>query len=341
MADLKISGLTKKYKNGIVAVEDFSLDVKDGEFIVIVGPSGCGKSTILRMIAGLEKSDLGSIYLGERRLDDVDTKDRDIAMVFQNYALYENMTVYGNIAFPLKVRKESKASIKKKVTDIAQILKIDGLMDRRPGTLSGGEKQRVAMGRALVRDPKLFLMDEPLSNLDAQLRIKLREEIRRIQKTLKTTTIYVTHDQGEAMSMADRVVVMKDGRIYQADTPQNVYDNPADPFVGRFFGNTPMNIWEEGHKIYGIRPEDVLIIQDDCRHKEVFATVLKADVKEQYFIGNIYMTEVTAGGLDLTLCSVSALNPGRTITIGLPERKLHCWDKADDKKKGGDYEQKK
>ena len=211
MAELKILNLRKEYEKGKTAVEDFTLTIPDGDLAGIVGPSGCGKSTTLRMIAGLIPATSGSIILDGREISKVSTRDRDIAMVFQNYALYENMTVFGNIAFPLKIRKEEKEQIIEKVTGISKILKIEDLLDRRPKTLSGGEKQRVAMGRALVRNPKLFLMDEPLSNLDARLKTELREEIKRIQRKLGTTTIYVTDDQVEAMSSADTLIVLADG----------------------------------------------------------------------------------------------------------------------------------
>ena len=262
MAELSIKGLRKEYGKK-VAVDDFSLHIQDGELVVIVGPSGCGKSTTLRMIAGLETVTSGSIVLEGREINDIDTKDRDIAMVFQNYALYSNMTAFENIAFPLKIRKESKDEIYKKVMQIAGILKIESLLGRKPNTLSGGEKQRVAMGRALVRKPKLFLMDEPLSNLDARLKVQLREEIRSIQRHLGTTTIYVTHDQTEAMSIADRVVVMNQGKIMQADVPEKIYNEPADPFVAGFFGTYGMNIWEEEDRIFGVRPEDIFIVNED------------------------------------------------------------------------------
>ena len=273
MAELKILNLKKEYEKGKTAVDDFTLTIRDGELAVIVGPSGCGKSTTLRMIAGLVPATSGRIILDGRDISEVSTRDRDIAMVFQNYALYENMTVFGNIAFPLKIRKEEKEKIIEKVTGISKILKIGDLLDRRPKTLSGGEKQRVAMGRALVRSPKLFLMDEPLSNLDARLKTELREEIKRIQRELRTTTIYVTHDQEEAMSIADTIIVMDGGRIRQTGTPTEIYENPVDPLVAGFFGQPAMNIWREPGRILGIRPEDVII--SDCEEDGVLGTVLR------------------------------------------------------------------
>ena len=322
MADLKISKLNKVFKNGVKAVEDLSLEVKDSEFIVIVGPSGCGKSTTLRMIAGLEEVTSGSITLGGCIINNVDVRERDIAMVFQNYALYDNMTVYGNIAFPLKIRKEPADIIDSKVREIARILKIEELLDRRPSALSGGEKQRTAMGRALVRQPKLFLMDEPLSNLDARLRVELRKEIRRIQQSLGTTTIYVTHDQSEAMTMADRVVVMNKGRACQIDTPENIYDHPADPFVAGFFGTPAMNIWEEDNVTFGIRPEDIIIADKGT----------SAVIREQYFSGDRHIFQVAAEGREFTLCSPRRFDTGSEINIILPEEKIHRWEKDDRKK---------
>lgn len=319
MAEIKIENLKKTFRNGVEAVKDFSLEVADGEFIVIVGPSGCGKSTTLRMIAGLEEATSGRILLGGRDLTGVDTKDRDIAMVFQNYALYENMTVFGNIAFPLKVRKESKEEIEEKVAKIAQVLKIDSLLQRRPKTLSGGEKQRVAMGRALVRQPKLFLMDEPLSNLDARLRLELRDEIRRIQKKLGATTIYVTHDQLEAMTMADRVVVMNEGMIQQAASPEEIYQRPANPFVAKFFGSLPMNIWKTDRKIYGIRPEEVVFSQE---FKEGWH---EARVLEQHFSGNSWIAATEAGDERVLLCSDRRIE-SMTVWLCFPPESVHIWE---------------
>lgn len=319
MAEIKIENLKKTFRNGVEAVKNFSLEVSDGEFIVIVGPSGCGKSTTLRMIAGLEKATSGRILLGGRDLTGVDAKDRDIAMVFQNYALYENMTVFENIAFPLKVRKESKEEINEKVSKIAQVLKIDSLLQRRPKTLSGGEKQRVAMGRALVRQPKLFLMDEPLSNLDARLRLELRDEIRRIQKKLGATTIYVTHDQLEAMTMADRVVVMNNGMIQQAASPEEIYQRPANPFVAKFFGSLPMNIWKAGRKIYGIRPEEVVFSQE---FKEGW---YDARVVEQHFSGNSWIAAAEAGDERVLLCSDRRIE-GMSVWLCFPTESLHIWE---------------
>ncbi len=241
MASLSFKHIYKKYPGGVTAVSDFCLEVKDKEFIIFVGPSGCGKSTTLRMIAGLEEITEGELFIGDRLINDVAPKDRDIAMVFQNYALYPHMTVFDNMAFGLKLRKVSKEEIKRKVEEAARILDISHLLDRRPKALSGGQKQRVALGRAIVREPKVFLLDEPLSNLDAKLRAAMRTELTKIHKRLGTTFVYVTHDQVEAMTMATRIVVMKDGLIQQVDTPQNLYDLPANIFVAGFIGTPQMN----------------------------------------------------------------------------------------------------
>lgn len=231
-------------QKGVVAVQDFSLEIADQEFIVLVGPSGCGKSTTLRMIAGLEEITEGEIYIGGRLVNDVAPKDRDIAMVFQNYALYPHMTVYENMAFSLKLKKVDKATIDKKVREAAEILDITQYLDRKPKALSGGQRQRVAIGRAIVREPKVFLMDEPLSNLDAKLRNQMRAEIIKLRQRINTTFIYVTHDQTEAMTLGDRIVIMKDGFIYQTGTPQEVYNHPANLFVASFIGTPQMNLFD-------------------------------------------------------------------------------------------------
>ncbi|MBQ3894063.1 MAG: sn-glycerol-3-phosphate ABC transporter ATP-binding protein UgpC [Clostridia bacterium] len=255
MAGLTFKHIYKKYPGGVTAVSDFCLEVKDKEFIIFVGPSGCGKSTTLRMIAGLEEITEGELFIGDRLINDVAPKDRDIAMVFQNYALYPHMTVFDNMAFGLKLRKVPKETIKRKVEEAARILDIQHLLDRRPKALSGGQKQRVALGRAIVREPKVFLLDEPLSNLDAKLRAAMRTELTRIHQKLGTTFVYVTHDQVEAMTMASRIVVMKDGLIQQVDTPQNLYDYPTNMFVAGFIGTPQMNFIDckltpEGGKVY-------------------------------------------------------------------------------------------
>ena len=244
MASLSLKGIEKKYPNGFHAVKNFNLDIADKEFIIFVGPSGCGKSTTLRMIAGLEDITDGTLEIDGKVMNDVEPKDRDIAMVFQNYALYPHMTVYDNMAFGLKLRKVPKDEIDKKVREAARILDLDKLLDRKPKALSGGQRQRVAMGRAIVRNPKVFLMDEPLSNLDAKLRVQMRIEISKLHENLGATIIYVTHDQTEAMTLGTRIVVMKDGVIQQVDTPQNLYNTPCNLFVAGFIGSPKMNFMD-------------------------------------------------------------------------------------------------
>ncbi len=244
MASLSFRKIGKTYPSGVTAVSDFNLEIKDKEFIIFVGPSGCGKSTTLRMVAGLEEITDGELYIGDKLINNVAPKDRDIAMVFQNYALYPHMTVYENMAFGLKLRKTPKEEIRKRVEEAARILDITHLLDRKPKALSGGQRQRVALGRAIVREPKVFLLDEPLSNLDAKLRAQMRTELSKLHKKLGTTFIYVTHDQTEAMTMADRIVVMKDGFIQQVDSPTNLYNRPVNVFVAGFIGTPQMNFVE-------------------------------------------------------------------------------------------------
>jgi len=254
MASLSLTNVCKVYPNGFEAVKDFNLQVADKEFIIFVGPSGCGKSTTLRMIAGLEEISSGELKIGDRVVNDVEPKDRDIAMVFQNYALYPHMTVRDNMAFGLKLRKVPKDEIDKQVNEAAEILGLTSMLDRKPKALSGGQRQRVAMGRAIVRNPKVFLMDEPLSNLDAKLRVQMRIEIAKLHQRLGCTIIYVTHDQTEAMTLGTRIVVMKDGVVQQVDTPQNLYEKPNNLFVAGFMGSPQMNFLDavvevEGEKV--------------------------------------------------------------------------------------------
>ncbi len=244
MATVSLEDVNKVYENGFHAIHDLSLDIADQEFLVLVGPSGCGKSTALRMIAGLETITGGKLMIDDRVVNDVEPKDRDIAMVFQNYALYPHMTVFDNIGFALKLARVPKPELDSRVRKAAAILELEPYLDRKPGQLSGGQRQRVAMGRAIVRQPKAFLMDEPLSNLDAKLRVQMRAEIARLQRDLGVTTIYVTHDQVEAMTMGDRVAVLKDGYLQQVDTPQNLYDLPTNVFVAAFIGSPSMNLYE-------------------------------------------------------------------------------------------------
>ena len=241
MASISMRHIYKIYPGDVTAVKDFNLEIEDKEFIILVGPSGCGKSTTLRMIAGLEEISKGELYIGDRLVNDVPPKDRDIAMVFQNYALYPHMTVYKNMAFGLELRKTPNDEIRRRVEEAARIRDLSHLLDRKPTALSGGQRQRVALGRAMVRNPAVFLLDEPLSNLDAKLRTSMRTEIIKLHKKLATTFIYVTHDQTEAMTMGDRIVVMRDGVIQQVDTPQNLYDYPCNIFVAGFIGSPQMN----------------------------------------------------------------------------------------------------
>ena len=272
MAGLSLKDVSKVYPNGFVAVKDFNLEVEDKEFIIFVGPSGCGKTTTLRMIAGLEDISAGELWIGDKLCNDIEPKDRDIAMVLQNYAIYPHMTVYDNMAFGLKLRKVPKAEIDKMVKEAAKILDLEKLLDRKPKALSGGQRQRVAMGRAIVRNPKVFLMDEPLSNLDAKLRVQMRIEIAKLHQRLGATIIYVTHDQVEAMTLGTRIVVMKDGVIQQVDSPQNLYEKPQNKFVAGFIGSPQMNfintkVTVKGDTAYlafagkevimGVRPEHV------------------------------------------------------------------------------------
>jgi len=244
MARVELKSVGKIYPGGIRAVDNFNLQINNGEFIVLVGPSGCGKSTTLRMVAGLEEITEGTVQIGERTVNNIPPKDRDIAMVFQNYALYPHMSVYKNMAFGLKLRGFPRAEIDKRVNEAAKILDIEHLLERKPKALSGGQRQRVAVGRAIVREPAAFLFDEPLSNLDAKLRVTTRAEIKRLHQRLKTTTIYVTHDQEEAMTLGDRIVIMKDGLIQQADKPLQMYQKPANRFVASFIGMPPMNMFD-------------------------------------------------------------------------------------------------
>ncbi len=272
MARIQLDQLDKTYDNGFHAVQDLSIDIADGEFLVLVGPSGCGKSTALRMIAGLETITGGTLRIGDAVVNDTPPKDRDIAMVFQSYALYPHLTVRENIAFPLKLRKVPKAEIKRRVDGAARLLELGEYIDRKPANLSGGQRQRVAMGRAIVREPAAFLMDEPLSNLDAKLRVQMRSEIAKLQRSLKVTTIYVTHDQVEAMTMGDRVAVLSRGTLQQVDTPQNLYDYPENLFVAAFIGSPQMNLLEGTLRVTG----EAGSVQFGSQHLNVPASVLAA-----------------------------------------------------------------
>ena len=298
MASISLRHIYKKYSGGVTAVSDFNLEVKDKEFLVLVGPSGCGKSTTLRMIAGLEEITEGELFIGDRLVNDVAPKDRKIAMVFQNYALYPHMTVFENMAFGLKLNKTPKEEIKRRVEDAARVLDITHLLDRKPKALSGGQKQRVALGRAIVRNPAVFLLDEPLSNLDAKLRAAMRTELTKLHQRVQTTFVYVTHDQVEAMTMATRIVVMKDGLIQQVDTPQNLYDLPCNKFVAGFIGTPQMNFIDGRLKKVG---EDVyfafdrITTQGTKMNAEEVAVKLPAEKANNPALADYIGKEVIAG----------------------------------------------
>ena len=295
MASLSLRHIYKKYPGGVTAVSDFNLEIKDKEFLIFVGPSGCGKSTTLRMIAGLEEISEGELFIGDQLVNDVAPKDRNIAMVFQNYALYPHMTVYENMAFGLKLRKTPKDEIKRRVEEAARILDISHLLDRKPKALSGGQRQRVALGRAIVREPKVFLLDEPLSNLDAKLRAQMRTELSKLHQKLKTTFIYVTHDQTEAMTMGDRIVVMKDGFIQQVNTPQKLYEEPVNVFVAGFIGSPQMNFVEsklikkDGKYQVEFGSEDTKTRQGKKYYVEIPEAKIKADVLDEYLDKEVIM----------------------------------------------------
>ena len=283
MASLSLRHIYKKYPGGVTAVSDFNLEVKDKEFLVLVGPSGCGKTTTLRMIAGLEEITEGELFIGDQLVNDVAPKDRQIAMVFQNYALYPHMSVFENMSFGLKLNKTPKEVIKRRVEEAARILDITHLLDRKPKALSGGQKQRVALGRAIVREPKVFLLDEPLSNLDAKLRAAMRTELTKLHQRVGTTFVYVTHDQVEAMTMATRIVVMKDGLIQQVDTPQKLYDAPCNIFVAGFIGTPQMNfikgtLTKKGEGVYFNFEDISLRLPDDKANAPELADYIGKEV---------------------------------------------------------------
>ena len=362
MAELSLKHVYKIYPNGFEAVKDFNLDVADKEFIIFVGPSGCGKSTTLRMIAGLEEISEGEFDIDGKRMNDVEPKDRDIAMVFQNYALYPHMTVYNNMAFALKLRKVPKDEIDKKVRNAARILDLEKLLDRKPKALSGGQRQRVAMGRAIVREPKVFLMDEPLSNLDAKLRVQMRSEISSLHQRLGATIIYVTHDQTEAMTLGTRIVVMKDGVIMQVDSPQKLYNEPNNLFVAGFIGSPQMNFMDcvckiEGDKVtltngdatyvmpankakalkdggydgktvvFGIRPDDM---DDYSEYIEKHAGyTIKAKCTGYELLGSEVLLYYTTNGVTMT-AKVDSTTPcryGDDVTVAFDIDKGHIFDK--------------
>ena len=361
MASLSLRNIYKVYPDGFNAVKDFNLEIEDKEFIIFVGPSGCGKSTTLRMIAGLEEISKGELYIDGKLVNDVEPKDRDIAMVFQSYALYPHMSIYDNMAFGLKLRKMPKAEIDKRVREAARILDIEHLLDRKPKLLSGGQRQRVAMGRAIVREPKVFLMDEPLSNLDAKLCVQMRLEISKLHQRLQSTIIYVTHDQTEAMTLGTRIVVMKDGVIQQVDSPQNLYDYPDNLFVAGFIGSPQMNfidatVVKEGgelfleygdhHRViltperatkladyvgrevtFGIRPEDVFASEKyEAAHEH---NTVEASVRVFEMLGAEVFLYLTVDGFDVTCREhpSTKAKPGDIMSISFDVNKIHVFDK--------------
>ena len=362
MSSLSMKNICKVYPNGFEAVKDFNLEVEDQEFIIFVGPSGCGKSTTLRMIAGLEEISSGEFYIDGKLMNDVEPKDRDIAMVFQNYALYPHMTVFDNMAFGLKLRKVPKDEIKRKVEEAAKILDLEKLLDRKPKALSGGQRQRVAMGRAIVRNPKVFLMDEPLSNLDAKLRVQMRSEIASLHNRLKATIIYVTHDQTEAMTLGTRIVVLKDGVIMQVDSPQKLYNEPNNLFVAGFIGSPQMNFVDavckvEGEKVtlnfdqtsvvlppakakklidgnyngktvvMGIRPENIGDSEIELEaHKDA---AFETEVTGYELLGSEVLLYFTVGGANMT-AKVDSRTPARLgdkVQLAIDPEKIHVFDK--------------
>lgn len=352
MTSLRIEGLTKRYGN-MNALDEFSLKVDSGQFMVLLGPSGCGKTTAVRCIAGLVNPTSGQIYIGDQMVNHLPPKDRDVAMVFQNYALYPHMIVYNNIAFPLKMRKVAKNKIDDKVRNVANLLEIENLLDRKPKELSGGQMQRVALGRALVREPKVFLMDEPLSNLDAKLRTYMRAEIKKLQKKVGITTLYITHDQIEAMSMADQVAIMKSGLIQQIGTPGEVYQEPANTFVADFVGSPSMNFlkcniieknsgitlesnnihlqipqtsWTFEHSsdniILGIRPRDVTILKND----DFIGIKIKGKISFTELLGDDSLVEVNIGVDSIRVTNIDPdFDPRieKEVMIGFPYSKIH------------------
>ena len=348
MATVVLENIDKIYDNGFHAVHDLSIDIKDGEFLVLVGPSGCGKSTALRMVAGLESISSGTLRIGDRVVNDVHPKDRDIAFVFQNYALYPHMTVRENIGFALKLRRTPKAEIESRVNEAARLLELTENLDRKPGQLSGGQRQRVAMGRAIVRRPQVFLMDEPLSNLDAKLRVQMRAEIKELHQRLKTTTIYVTHDQIEAMTMADKIVVMHDGIVEQIGAPLELYDRPANRFVAGFIGSPAMNFIEGrygpggfvlpsgavlplevklpvslGSEItYGIRPEHLQIAPAGTPD----SIPAMVSVVEPTGSDTTLLVKAEGGSLTVVLRERCALKPGEAVALKPAAHQAHLFD---------------
>lgn len=359
MSSLKINNLTRKYGN-VNALDNFSLEVNSGEFMVLLGPSGCGKTTVVRCIAGLAKPNTGQIYIGDQLVNQLAPKDRDVAMVFQNYALYPHMNVYENIAFPLKMRKVSKQEIKDKVRNIAQLLGIENFLNRKPKELSGGQMQRVALGRALVREPKIFLMDEPLSNLDAKLRTYMRTEIKKLQRKIGITTLYITHDQIEAMSMADKIAVMNSGLVQQIGTAEQIYNKPANTFVADFVGSPSMNflnykvtenddynikglelnstglvfpinklpfkLYSKKNIVIGIRPRDILFLDNE----DFNGIKIEGKISFTELLGDNSLAEIKIG-IDNSVKVTNTdpnfdLTVGKQVTVGIPYERIHFFD---------------
>jgi sn-glycerol 3-phosphate transport system ATP-binding protein len=314
MTRITFDHVTKSY-DAVQPLKDVSFSIEPGEFFVLVGPSGCGKSTLLRMIAGLESITSGTLSFDNVPMNNIEPRQRDVGMVFQNYALYPHLTVFENLAFPLSIRKESRETITKRVHEVAEVLNLSSLLDRRPKQLSGGQRQRVAVGRAIIRKPRVFLFDEPLSNLDAQLRAHMRTEIRALQRALGVTTVYVTHDQVEAMTMSDRMAILNDGILQQVGSPAEIYDNPATPFVAAFTGSPAMNLVPIDNKILGIRPERIRLENDGAsRELAVHTTALE-------FIGHEWLAHGTVNAAPVILRSTEkpALEVGRDMTWYAPE----------------------
>jgi multiple sugar transport system ATP-binding protein len=349
MADVSLEHVTKRFSNAAAAVDDLTLHIRDGELMVLLGPSGCGKTTGLRMVAGLERPDGGDIRIGGHRVNDLEPKDRDVALVFQSYALYPHMTARGNMLYPLKVRPMSRAERERRVEQAAELLRITHLLDRKPRQLSGGEQQRVALGRAIVREPRVFLMAEPLSNLDAKLRVHTRAELKALQQQLGTTTVFVTHDQAEAMTMADRIAVMDRGALQQVGTPDDVYDRPSNLFVAQFMGSPPMNTltvtradgglladggWRfpvpsvgvvpDGPLTLGVRPEDVAVSLDRVDGSQ------PASVFVSEPLGNEVIVNVHVGQALIKVRAAPGVRPGHgeTVYLTFDASRLHLFDAA-------------
>jgi ABC-type sugar transport system ATPase subunit len=353
VANVVLKHLDKRYRNGVHAVRDLNLEIADGEFVVLAGPSGCGKTTTLRMIAGLEEPTGGEIYIGEKLVNRVSPAKRDVAMVFQNYALYPHMSVYRNLAFGLKMRRVSRAESEKRVHQAAVMLGIESLLDRRPNELSGGERQRVALGRAIVREPKVFLFDEPLSNLDAQLRVQMRAEIAQLHRRLKSTIVYVTHDQVEAMTLGERIALIDHGVVQQVDTPMNMYKRPANHFVASFIGSPPMNFLTgnvqgsvfrfgiekigagiagvalgesvpDGPAVLGVRPEDLL-----CGNDDTSLGTVKVNVVDHVGHETFAHFAFSGGQHVARLSTNAAIRPGDDLPLFIRPGAVHLFSVED------------